>query len=124
MTLFFNAHHVTLLNLKRGDIHLTAVDLDVSVIDKLPGLSTRSREAGTVDDIVQATFEHEQKILARDTFLTTRLFEIVSELFFKNEVDAFDLLFLTQLLTVTGKHLSAGRTVLSGRVGTSFFDRT
>ena len=52
------------------------------------------------------------------------LFEIISELFFEDEVDAFYLLLFAKLLAVTGEHLAAGSTVLSRRVRSALFDRT
>jgi hypothetical protein len=55
--------------------------------------------------------------------LPESLLEIISKLLFKHEVDPLYLLLFPKLLTVTGKHFSAGSTVLSRRIGTALFDR-
>jgi hypothetical protein len=124
VTLVLNAYNVTLLNLKRRNIDLAAVDLDMPVIHELSSLSARRRETRTVNDIVQPTLEHEQKIFAGNAFLTKRLFEIITELLLEDEVDALYLLLFAKLLSIAGEHLTSSRTVLSGRVGSALFDRT
>jgi hypothetical protein len=96
----------------------------MAVIDQLTCLSAGSRKAGPVDNIVQPAFEHEQKVLARNTFLVKCLFEIIAKLFLEDEVDPFDLLLLAQLLAVPGEHLATCGSVLSRRVGAPLFDRT
>lgn len=124
VTLVFDADDVALFDLERWDINLTSVYFDVSVIHELPSLTARSRETGTVNDIVQSTLKHEQKVLAGDALLMQGFFEVISKLLFENEVNALYLLLFAKLLAIARKHLASSGAVLSGRVGSAFFDRT
>src|SRR5690349_9483720 len=84
--LFLDRHDIADLDLERRDVHLASVNKDVAMVHDLPSLATRSRKTRTIHDVVQTTFKHEQKVLARNALLTKCLFEIVSELFFEDEV--------------------------------------
>src|SRR5215831_13249346 len=96
------------------------------MINELPGLSARRRKTRAISCVIQAALEQKQKILARDSLLPGRALEIVSKLSFENEIDAFDLLLFAQLLAIAGQRLAAPQriAVLSGRLRTTFFNRT
>jgi hypothetical protein len=64
----------------------------VTVIDELSGLSSGSRETRTVNGIIEASLKQEQQVLAGDTLHSGCALEIISELSFKDEIDALDLL--------------------------------
>ncbi len=96
------------------------------MVYQLARLSARGGKTCTVNRIVQPTFEQEQKVFAGNPLHARSALEIVTELSFKDEVDAFDLLLLAQLLAVSDQRLAATHRVamLSGRLCTAFFNRT
>ena len=104
---FFDTDNVANLHLKRRDVYLAIVDHDVAMVDELPGLPARGRETCAVSRIVQAPLKQEQQVFTRDSLHAGSAFKIVSELSFKNEIDAFDLLLLAQLLALTDQRLAA-----------------
>src|SRR5262249_12897611 len=115
---------ITDLDLEAGDIDFAAIDEDVTMADQLPGLRTRHRVAETIDDIVEATFEQGEQVLAGDAFRAYGALEIEPELALQHAVNAFDLLLLAQLLAVTDE---LGATdvaaVLAGWLRAAFFNR-
>lgn len=124
MTLILDADDITDLDLKGRNIYFSPVDLNVAVIDQLPGLSAGSRKTRAVDRVVQPALQQKEKIFARNTLLPRGFFEIIAELFLQYEVNALDLLFFPKLKTVTGQRLaSAIGTMLTGRVRSAFLDR-
>src|SRR6185295_314445 len=78
-------------------------------------LGARSREAEAVGDVVEATLEHHQQVLAGDPLAAVGLGKIVAELRLEHAVDALDLLLLAQLQTVTQSPPAAAGAVLAGR---------
>ena len=106
-TAFFDTDDVANLHLKRRDVYLAIVDHDVAMVDQLPCLPARGRKTCAVNRIVQAPLKQEQQVLTCNSLHARSAFKIVSELSFKNEIDAFDLLLLTQLLAVANQRLAA-----------------
>ena len=124
VALVLNGNDIALFYLKGRNIDLTTVHFDMAVIDELPALTARRREACPVDDVVQSPLEHEQKIFARDAFLAERFLEIIPKLFLEDKIDPLYFLLFPKLLAIARKHLSAGSSVLSRRIGPTLFDRT
>ena len=73
-------HHVALLYRVRRDVHLLAVDQEVSVAHELPRLRPRRREAEAVHDVVEAPFEQLQQRVAGDAARPLGCLEVVAEL--------------------------------------------
>ena len=70
------------------------------MIHQLTRLTSRRREAGPVDGIVQAPLKKREQGHARYAFELARPFKVISKLSFENEVDALDLLLLAKLLAI------------------------
>ncbi len=112
------------LDLERRNVDLSAVHHHVSMIDQLPRLSSGGRKAGPEHCVIEPSFKHEEKVLARDPFLSRGFLEVIAELLFQNEIDPFDLLLLAKLFAVALEHPPpGGRTVLTGRLRAALFDR-
>jgi hypothetical protein len=79
----------------------------VTVIDKLPRLSTGSGKAGSISRIIQATLEEKKQVFARDSFHPGSALEVVTKLTFEDEINSFNLLFLAKLLPVSNEGLSS-----------------
>jgi hypothetical protein len=79
-----------------GNGDFFAVDPDVTVTDKLPGLGTRAGEAETMNNIIEATFEeaHQGVSGIPDRAVGNR--EITAELAFVEAVVTLDLLLFSQ----------------------------
>ncbi len=123
LALGLNGDGVANLDLEGRYVHLSAVDLDVAVVDKLPRLTAGCRKSGPVNDVVEPLLKHEQEIFARDAFLPSGLLEIVAELLFENEIYPLNLLLLAKLLAVSGRHLSTSGPMLARRICSALFDR-
>src|ERR1044072_8069210 len=106
-----NGDGVAGLDLKRRNIDLAPVDLDMPVVDELARLAPRGGEARAVDRVVEPALKQAQKILARDALHARRALEVVAELPFEDEVDTLDLLLLTQLKAVALQRLAAAHRV-------------
>ena len=52
MGAFLDRDYIALLDLERRNVHLLAVDLEMTVIHELPGLGTRGCQAGAPNDVV------------------------------------------------------------------------
>ena len=101
----------------RRDVDLLAVDQHVAVADRLAGVVARGREAGPVDDVVQAALEDDQEVLTGLAGLLVGLLVVAAELLLEDAVDARALLLLALLQEVLGV-LGATATVLTRGVGT------
>src|SRR5947209_20059628 len=71
----------------RRDVHLLAVHEKVTVTDELAPFGVVAREAETVDDVVHATLEQHEQVLARDALQTQRLVVVAAELTLRDAVD-------------------------------------
>src|SRR5207253_20573 len=87
-------------DLVRRNVDLLTIHLHVSVTHQLARLTAGNPEAQPVDDIVQTPLQRLQQFRTRHTFGFDRVLEVVPELAFLGEVDAFSLLFFAQLQTV------------------------
>src|SRR5690606_35397678 len=121
--LLFHRDDIANLYLERRNVHFPPVHEDMSVIDDLPCLPARGRKSRAINDVVEATLKHEQKVLAGNPFLTQCLLEIISELLLEDEIDALYFLLFAELLAISGQHLAAGGTMLSRRISAALFDR-
>jgi hypothetical protein len=90
----------------------------VIVPHQLPGLGPGICETHAVDNIVQPSFQEDQKVGASNALLSLRFMEIKAELAFQQAVHPLYFLFFSQLDTVVGKLLST-LTVLAWRIATS-----
>src|SRR6266536_3304281 len=72
----------------------------MAVAHELAGLSTRGREAEPVDDVVEASLEHPQQLLAGHARALRRLLVVAAELLLEQAVVAARLLLLAQLQQV------------------------
>src|SRR5882762_2914108 len=87
-------------DLVRRNVHLLTIHLHVSVTHQLARLAAGNAEAQPVDDIVQTPLQRLQQFRTRHTFGFDRVLEVIPELAFLGEVDAFGFLFFAQLQTV------------------------
>jgi len=78
----------------------------VAVIHQLSSLSPRSGKPRAVNRIIQTTLEQKQQVFTCDSLHAGSAFEIVTELSFKDEINALNLLLLAQLLTVADQRLA------------------
>jgi hypothetical protein len=72
----------------------------VAVTHQLARLAAGNTEAQPEDHVVQPPLELLQQFRTRDTLEQDRLLEVIPELAFLGEVDAFGFLFFAQLQTV------------------------
>ena len=91
------------------------------VPDELTRLSVRCCKTEPHKNIVEALFELSKQVFAGYALLADGLLEIRPELVFKDAVDAFDFLLLTQLQAVSDDLRFTITAVLSGRK-VPFFD--
>jgi hypothetical protein len=98
----------------------------VTVVHELTRLPARSGKSCAVDCVIETPLEQEKEVFTRDPLHAGSALEIVSELSFKDEVDALNLLLFAQLLAITDQRLAATHrvAVLSWRLCTAFFNRT
>src|SRR5882724_1192521 len=87
-------------NFVRGNIYFLSIHLHVSVTHQLARLAAGNTEAQPEDNVVETPFERFQKLRTRDTLGSNRVLEIIPELAFLGEIDAFGFLFFAQLQTV------------------------
>src|SRR5829696_3569810 len=109
-----NLDAVTGLQLMGGDVARHAVDGEVAVIDELPSLSARRREAHPVDDVVETQLQRSEQALAGHAGAGLRGVEVVPELALEDAVHAADLLLLAELQPVVAD-LAPTDAVLAGR---------
>src|SRR6266404_6518280 len=87
-------------DLVRRNVDLLPIHLHVAVTHQLARLASRNAEAQPIDDVVQTPLQRLQQFRTRHTFGFDRVLEVVPELAFLGEVDAFSFLFFAQLQTV------------------------
>src|SRR4051794_18578585 len=115
--LLAHVDHVVGGHLVRRDVDLLAVDLEVTVHDELAGVAAGPREAGPVDDVVQAALEQLEQVVTGLAGTARGLDVVVVDLTLHHAVGEAGLLLLLQLRAVLAL-LDAGPAVLAGRVGT------
>src|SRR5215469_3148928 len=93
------------LHLVGGDAHRLLVHGDRLVAHELARLGARRRKSHAVHDVVQATLEQPQQVLARGAGLARGFLVVVAELPLEHAVHAAQLLLLTQLQPVVGETL-------------------
>jgi len=76
----FDRNLIAGFHVEGSDVHATAVDLDVSVGNKLPRRVARIGEAKTINYVVQPGFEKLKKRFARHAALTKGMLENPAEL--------------------------------------------
>jgi hypothetical protein len=76
--------------------------------------------------VIETPLKQEQQVLTRYSLHARSAFEVVTELSFKDEIDALDLLLFAQLLAIANQRLAPTHrvAVLSGRLRTALFNRT
>ena len=67
---------------------------------QLSGLIVRRRETEANDNVIEAPLQLGEQVVAGDTLLACRLFEVAPELVFEDSVDSLHLLLLAQLKAV------------------------
>ena len=99
------------------DIHPAAIDLEMTVIDQLPGLHQGTTEPGTESDAVETGLKETQQVFTGHATHLLGLAKGPAELFLQQAVGVTQLLLFNQLLTVVG-HLAPGlvRSMLAGAV--------
>jgi len=75
------------------NVDLLAIHLHVSVTHQLARLTAGDAEAEAVDDVIETALELFEQLCAGDTLEADGLLEVVPELAFLGEVDAFGFLF-------------------------------
>src|SRR5215831_1709400 len=100
----------------RRNVHPAAVDLEVSMANELARLGVVRGEAETVDDVVQATLEELDEVLAGHALHARGLEVVAAELALGDAVDALHLLLLAQLLAVVGRLAAARLAMLARRI--------
>ena len=93
----------------------------MSVRNELSCLRARNRNAHSVNDVVETSFQKRKHVFTGDTLHLIGFVVVLSELFFEYAVNSLGLLFFTKLKSVFGNLLSV-RSVLSGR-NRAFFER-
>src|SRR5208337_1619871 len=84
----------------RRNVDLLPIHLHVSVAHQLARLAAGNAKAQAVDHVVQTPLELLEQLRACHTLEPDRLLEVIPELAFLGEVDAFGFLFFAQLQTV------------------------
>src|SRR5688500_2572222 len=117
LRLRFLAHrdHVAGGALVRRDVHRLAVHLDRLVRDELAGLGAGRREAHAVNDVVEASLEEAQQVLAGGSRAARGLRVVVAELALEHAVHAAQLLLLAQLHAVAREARAAVALDAAGR---------
>src|SRR5208282_2728664 len=87
-------------DLVRRDVHLAPIHLHVPVTHQLARLAAGNAEAQPVDHVVQTPLELLKQLRARYSLELDRFLEVIPELPFLGEVNAFGFLFLAQLQTI------------------------
>ena len=107
---------VTGLDLVGRQVYRLAIDQDATVRHQLARGRAGDRETHAVDDVVQASFQQLQQVLAGVALLGRGLLVVVAELALQQAVDTLDLLLFTQLGGVVGQLALAGHggAVLAG----------
>jgi hypothetical protein len=100
----------------RRDVHLLAVDGEVTVANQLARFGVIRGEAHAVDDVVEAALEELDQRVTRDALGANGLVVVAAELLLGNAVDALDLLLLAQLLAVVRALAATALAVLTGRI--------
>ena len=95
-----NRNFLARADLIRRDIHLAAINGDVSVAHQLPCLTPRLRKTQTKNHVVQTPLELLQQQLAGHTTRARGLLEVVAELAFLGKVNALRFLLFAQLQTL------------------------
>ena len=112
--LFFDTDFLPDGDLVRRDIHLFAVNKDVSVPDELPCLGMGRGKTQTHQNVVQAPLQLSQEVLTGNAFLADGFLEVRAELIFKNAVDALHLLLFAKLQSVAEDLRSTPAVLLGG----------
>src|SRR5262249_41881784 len=102
-------------DLIRRDVDLFPVYQNMPVPHKLPCLRVGCRETQAHENVVQPSFELCEQMFAGNALLTDRLLKISAELVLQHSVDAFHLLFFTQLQSVSNDLRFTITSVLTGR---------
>src|SRR5579862_6960609 len=84
----------------RGNVHLAAIHLNVSVTHQLARLATRDAEAKPENDVVETAFKLFEQFFTRNALGAGRVLKVIAELPFLGEVNALCFLLFTQLQTV------------------------
>ena len=108
---------VALANAIARDVYALAVDIDVSVANKLTSLRTSRCPTGAVHDIVETQLEEPEHVLAGHTLATVRFLVEVAELLLGKAVGETRLLLFLHLEQVLAGVATTTRTsVLTWRV--------
>jgi hypothetical protein len=116
LALLLDGDDVTGTDLIGRDVHLLPVDLEVPVVDELPGLGTGSGETGAPDDVVQPLLEELEEVVTGDAGTTGCLRVVTAELPFEDAVHGAELLLLAELDQIVALPDPAAA-VLSGGIG-------
>ena len=79
---------------------------DVTVVYDLARHSAAAAEAEAINNVIEAAFDKNEHVFARYAAHSFSLVVVHFELFFKNAVDKFNLLFLFELQSVVALFLS------------------
>src|SRR5439155_9129967 len=113
-SVYSNRHLLAHAHLVGQNIHFPTVHRNVAVAHQLPRLAAGNPETKAIHHIVQTPLELLQQHSAGHAFGARRLLEIIAELPFLREVNAFGFLLLPQLQTVAYDFSLAVFPVLSG----------
>src|SRR6185437_3912607 len=109
---FADGDDIAELHLRRRDVALAAVELDVAVAHNLARLCAAGAEAHAIDDAVHAAFEARHEVFAGDALAGRGLLIGAAELPFEDAVNAPHLLFFAKLQPVADNLRFAIFTVL------------
>src|ERR1043166_9756063 len=99
--LLFDGNFFAHVHLIGRDIHLLTGNAHVAVQHQLPRLRAGRRQAGAPYHVVEAAFQHEDRVFAGRAFAAFGFFEIITELAFQQTVSALHFLLFAQLQAVT-----------------------
>jgi hypothetical protein len=90
------------------------------VADELPRLGTRGRKPHPIHHVIKAPLKQCQQIFARDALFSFGQCKQAAKLPFKNTVNSFELLLLSQLYTVFSGFFPSPLTMLARRICATF----
>lgn len=113
--LVFECDNISLIHLERGNVDIPIIDSKMPMGDQLASMASGVRKPDKIDDIIQPSLQCGKKIFSSDTSFFLSSQEKKPELFLRHPVISFQLLFLSELKTVS-QDPSPHSSVLSRRI--------
>jgi hypothetical protein len=111
-TLGVKPHNISSRNEKRGEVHPSAIDTNVTVPNQLPCLGPGTRKAQAVNKVIQSALQTDEKVFSFDSAVALCMLECFLELTLQHAVYAFEFLFFPKLKIILRK-FTPGLSMLS-----------